>query len=92
MLPLHFSQQRYHPRELSNATGLESVQTNPEEQSKESDNTSTTNNGDSVIKEDTAILVDEEPTKDDPVENSIADTPFEKFIAGKLVKSSWGPY
>ena len=54
--------------------------------------TSTNNNGDSVIKEDTAILIDEEPTLDDLVENSIADTPFEKFTADKLLKSRWGPY
>lgn len=60
-----FSQLRHCPRELSSATGLQSVQAEPEEQSKESDDTSTTTDVDSMIKEDTAVLGDEEPTTDD---------------------------
>ena len=79
------NQLRHCPRELSNTTGLESVQIEPGEQSKESDDTSTAIDDDFMINEDTTVLVGEEPTTDDLVEDSIVDTHLEQSPAVKVL-------
>ena len=60
------------------------MQTEPREQPKESNNTSTSTDDDSVIKEDTAVSVDDEPTTNDLVEESVADIPLEESTAGEV--------
>ena len=55
LIHIAFNQLRHCPRELSNATGL-LVQIEPGELSKESTDTSTATDGNSAIKENTAIF------------------------------------